>query len=398
VLYGPEGVDQQTDTRYGAGYVHLDLLGSPRALTSSTGATVAAAAYDDWGQPQPAPGTHQIGGPLTGALNLATGLVGSLLGTAPRPPFAGINSATPVGYTAQTADPAHALLHFHARSYQPAAASWLQADTFPGTLDEPQTQHAYGYLGDRPTTGVDLLGNCWSWNLACRAVNTVNHDVIQPINRDVIRPVAHFAADFGRSVWHFGSEFAHGVGDVFSGLIRGIGCIGSFGSPAAGVCSSAANDQVNQGNGQIWRGGGGLCLDLCPVKGGQYLTKIPVIRRAIDRIGNWIKPGETVAQRSARYTPETVVPTVEDITALVPKGQHLNSWGEQIWGKGTQGAQDLIGARSAAELQRIPNLKIQSATILRNFYQGAVAAGKGGTTAPVRVQLLNQIIKTLDGN
>jgi hypothetical protein len=138
-----------------------------------------------------------------------------------------------------------------------------------------------------------------------RAANTFNHDVIQPINRDVIRPVAHFAADFGQSVWHFGSEFAQGVGNVFTGLIRGIGCIGSFGSPAAGTCNNAAANQINQGNGQIWRGGGGLCLDLCPVKGGKYLAKIPIVGRAIDRIGHWIKPGETAAQRSARYTPET---------------------------------------------------------------------------------------------
>ena len=36
-------------------YFHLDLLGSPRALTNGTGATVAAGAYDDWGNPQPLP-------------------------------------------------------------------------------------------------------------------------------------------------------------------------------------------------------------------------------------------------------------------------------------------------------------------------------------------------------
>jgi hypothetical protein len=71
-LCGPEGIDQQTDTRYGTAYFHLDLLGSPRALTNSTGATAAAGAYDDWGNPQPTPGTHQIGGLLNGAINLFT--------------------------------------------------------------------------------------------------------------------------------------------------------------------------------------------------------------------------------------------------------------------------------------------------------------------------------------
>jgi hypothetical protein len=44
----------------------------------------------------------------------------ALLSTAPRPPFASTGSATPVGYTSQTADPAQGLLHFHARSCTPA--------------------------------------------------------------------------------------------------------------------------------------------------------------------------------------------------------------------------------------------------------------------------------------
>jgi hypothetical protein len=39
-------------------------------LTSSTGPTVAAGAYDDWGNPQPNPGQHQTGGLLTGVINL----------------------------------------------------------------------------------------------------------------------------------------------------------------------------------------------------------------------------------------------------------------------------------------------------------------------------------------
>ena len=152
---------------------------------------------------------------------------------------------------------------------------------------------------------MDLLGNCWSWNLACRAANTFNNDVIQPINRDVIRPVAYFVADFGHSVWHLANELAQGIGNVFTGLIRGIGCIGSFGSPIAGTCNNAAANQINQGSGQILRGSAGLCLDLCPVKGGRYLAKIPFIGRAIDRFGNWIKPGETAAQRTARYAAES---------------------------------------------------------------------------------------------
>ena len=45
VLYGPEGLDQQRDSRYGASYFHLDVLGSPRALTNNTGAAIAACEY-----------------------------------------------------------------------------------------------------------------------------------------------------------------------------------------------------------------------------------------------------------------------------------------------------------------------------------------------------------------
>jgi hypothetical protein len=91
------------------------------------------------------------------------------------------------------------------------------------------------------------------------------------------------------------------------------------------------------------------------------------------------------------------VPSVADVTALVPKGETLGSWGNQIWGTGADGAKSLIGTRGATELSRIPGLNVQSATTLRNFYQGAAEAGKGGATAPVRVQLLDDIIKTLGG-
>lgn len=34
---------------------------------------------------------------------------------------------------------------------------------------------------------------------------------------------------------------------------------------------------------------------------------------------------------------------------------------------------------------------------MRNFYRGAVDARKGGTTAPIRVHLIDDIITTLGG-
>ena len=66
----------------------------------------------------------------------------------------------------------------------------------------------------------------------------------------------------------------------------------------------------------------------------------------------------------------------------MPAGETLNSWGSQIWGRGAQGARDLIGARSASDLARIPGLNVRSATMLRDFYQAAANAENGGDTAP----------------
>lgn len=89
--------------------------------------------------------------------------------------------------------------------------------------------------------------------------------------------------------------------------------------------------------------------------------------------------------------------TLAEVNAIVPEGQTLGTWGSQIWGHGAEGAKSLIGTRSADELAQIPGLNVQSATVLRNFYQGAIDAGKGGTTAPIRVQLLDDIIKRMGG-
>jgi hypothetical protein len=89
-------------------------------------------------------------------------------------------------------------------------------------------------------------------------------------------------------------------------------------------------------------------------------------------------------------------PTLEDIHALVPTGMDLQRWGAMIWGGGSTGALPLIGTRSAAQLLQIPGLSLESATTLRNFFQG-MAPGVGGTVPAARVELLNDIIRTLGG-
>jgi hypothetical protein len=74
----------------------------------------------------------------------------------------------------------------------------------------------------------------------------------------------------------------------------------------------------------------------------------------------------------------------------------LQTWGGRIWGSGANGAWDLIGTRSAATLRQIPGLTIESATKLRDFFQG-LGSGKGGIAPGGRVELLNHIIQMLGG-
>jgi hypothetical protein len=50
------------------------------------------------------------------------------------------------------------------------------------------------------------------------------------------------------------------------------------------------------------------------------------------------------------------------------------------------------------ELLSIPGLNFLSATVLKAFYEGAVAAGTGSTTAQARVRLLDGIVQLLGGN
>jgi RHS repeat-associated protein len=176
IIDGPEGPDQQTDSVYGTAYLHLDRLGSVRDITGPAGHTEAAAAYDDFGNPEPAPGTHQIGGLLTGLVTAAGGLLGALLGallgSAPVAPYANTSSATPLGYTGQPSDPAHGLTLFPARSYNPAQAAWLQCDPHSGALADPARLNHYDYVNQNPVTLIDPTGadpayaNCTT--TACR--------------------------------------------------------------------------------------------------------------------------------------------------------------------------------------------------------------------------------------
>lgn len=118
-LQSTPGLLGSTDTRWGL----TDRLGS--TIGQAQGSKVGQLAeYSDWGMPT----------------------FGTL----------GWNSVT--GYTGELGDTTSGLVNFHARSYDPTAGSWLQADSYRGTLTDPQTLGRYGYVTGNPTTLTDAYG------------------------------------------------------------------------------------------------------------------------------------------------------------------------------------------------------------------------------------------------
>lgn len=63
------------------------------------------------------------------------------------------------GFNGQETD-AHGsgLTHFYARSYDATTAGWVQPDSFQGRPAQPQTLGRYQFVGDNPSSRVDLLG------------------------------------------------------------------------------------------------------------------------------------------------------------------------------------------------------------------------------------------------
>jgi hypothetical protein len=119
------------------------------------------------------------------------------------------------------------------------------------------------------------------------------------------------------------------------------------------------------------------------------------LARADDGRSVAVNPGRVAAKIGPRVG--TAVPGIDDVLSVIPAGENLNTWGRQIWSVGEDGAESLIGAWSASELAQVPGSNRESAVMLREFYRGAAEAGKGGATAPVRVRLLDDIIRTLEG-
>jgi hypothetical protein len=105
-------------------------------------------------------------------------------------------------------------------------------------------------------------------------------------------------------------------------------------------------------------------------------------------------PIEATPKLTSQFTREELNAALQK---LVPKDKNLQSWGGMIWGSGEKGALSLIGTRSRAELLQIKGLTLESATQLRDIMLAFRDNGLGGAAPVYRVQLLNDIIKTLGG-
>ncbi|MFP3467425.1 RHS repeat-associated core domain-containing protein [Leifsonia sp. SIMBA_070] len=102
----------------------LDRLGS--TVAGAVGASITQlSSYDDWGAQQ----------------------------------FESTGWSAPDNFTGETTDPTQGLNHYHARTYDPTAASWTSADPMRGMLTQPRSLHRYAYAWANPSSNLDIDGN-----------------------------------------------------------------------------------------------------------------------------------------------------------------------------------------------------------------------------------------------
>jgi RHS repeat-associated protein len=63
-----------------------------------------------------------------------------------------------VGYDGQPSDATLGTSDYYARNYDPSLGSWLQADTWRGQQDDPQSLNRYAYVKNSPVTYADAFG------------------------------------------------------------------------------------------------------------------------------------------------------------------------------------------------------------------------------------------------
>jgi RHS repeat-associated protein len=128
-LYGPSSapIAQVNDSTGAIQYLHGDLVGSTRLITSSSGTAVGTTEYDAYGN---------------------------------RTAHTGTADST-IGYSGNWTDPDTGLIYLRARDYDPATAQFLTVDP-----DIDTTRQPYGYTADDPLSSVDPNGlNCKSFRI-----------------------------------------------------------------------------------------------------------------------------------------------------------------------------------------------------------------------------------------
>lgn len=104
--------------------------------------------------------SYDKAGRLTGVTDTA-GLTTSYQSTGTTPSAGCLRTrwGCAVGMTGKSHDPKAGLMDFSARWYDPAAGRFTQSDTYPGTLDDPISQHRYAFVGNNPINWTDPTGH-----------------------------------------------------------------------------------------------------------------------------------------------------------------------------------------------------------------------------------------------
>lgn len=154
LVYGPQGADRQlttTSTGMTSSWLYLDRQRTIRVTAGSDSLTTSASAYSDFGVLEPAAGTLYAGAGTEAAPGQEDKLAAVHLPVSA--------TRTPVGYTGEQTNPVAGLQHYFARDYQPALASWIQADTWAGDSARPGTLNKYAYVINNPVTLTDWMGD-----------------------------------------------------------------------------------------------------------------------------------------------------------------------------------------------------------------------------------------------
>jgi RHS repeat-associated protein len=123
-VWGPAGLAYSVDAAGVATTHHADALGSIRALSDASGATLATFSRDAWGNPVSAQGS----------------------------------ASTPFGFAGELVDSETGFVYLRARMYDPQIGRFIQRDTYGGRRAAPGSLNRYAYAGNSPATYRDPSG------------------------------------------------------------------------------------------------------------------------------------------------------------------------------------------------------------------------------------------------